>query len=104
MKRPAARREAGEIALIAEILRELPNLAGATCVGSAELFDAKGRDEEHESVRYRHTAAAELCRVCPARAACTAWAATQPDQQTSVIAGQVPALPGTVGRPRKDAA
>lgn len=101
--RGPARREGGWVDLTAEILRGLPNLSGANCIGSETLFDPKGRDEESLDAAYRHQAAAELCRTCPAVDACRAWAAKQPDIN-AVIGGRRPELPGKPGRPRKASA
>ncbi|MCH5645357.1 WhiB family transcriptional regulator [Gordonia sp. ABSL49_1] len=101
--RGPARREGGWVDLTAEILRGTADLSGANCVGSEALFDPKAHNEEFTAADYRHQAAVELCRTCPAVVACAQWAATQPDVH-AVIGGRRPALPGNPGRPRKSAA
>ncbi len=101
MSRSTARRDGGEIALLTAMLAGLPNLRDAACSGSPGLFDGRDADEDVADARYRHEAAVQLCRRCPALAACRQWADTQPDQIQTVIGGRVPA---GAGRPRKDAA
>lgn len=90
MSRSTGRHEGGEVALIAEILRGMPNFEGAACVGSAGLFDGRERDETAEQAAYRHKAAEQLCQRCPALNACHAWSSTQPVLQEHVIAALVP--------------
>ncbi|MEP9417471.1 WhiB family transcriptional regulator [Gordonia sp. VNQ95] len=97
-----ARRDPGEVSLLAAILEGTTSLSGAACVGSEALFDPKGRDEESADADYRHQAAAELCRTCPVLDACRDWA--DQSDTNAVIAGRRPALPGNPGRPRKDSA
>ncbi|MCH5645672.1 WhiB family transcriptional regulator [Gordonia sp. ABSL49_1] len=101
--RGPARREGGWVDLTAEILRGTADLSGANCIGSETLFDPKARNEESVDAAYRHRAAAELCRTCPAVDACARWAATQPDTN-AVVGGRRPVLPGNPGRPRKASA
>lgn len=67
----AAQRDAA--ALVAAIVRCVPSLPGAACVGRWELFDevagARG-PERRELERQWLERAAALCRRCPARPAC----------------------------------
>jgi WhiB family transcriptional regulator, redox-sensing transcriptional regulator len=69
------------IELTAAILRGTPRLPDALCRGRVELFDA---DDEETASR-----AAAVCRRCPARQPCSAWAnGLAHNQINGVIAGQ----------------
>ncbi|MGV6990874.1 WhiB family transcriptional regulator [Gordonia amicalis] len=62
----------------------MPNLRGAACVGSPGLFDPRDPSEDPADTAYRHNAARELCRTCPALEECRDWADSQPDQTPAV--------------------
>lgn len=63
----------GAVTLVAAIVRGVPSLPGAACVGRWELFDevagARGQ-ERRELERQRVERAAAVCRSCPARPGC----------------------------------
>lgn len=70
------------IELTAAILRGTPRLPDALCRGHVELFDA---DSEETATR-----AVALCRQCPDRQPCAAWANTlRHNQANGVLAGQL---------------
>lgn len=54
----------------------MENLHGARCVGHAELFDVgqNARDLGYASESERWDMCQLICRACPARGACWAWA------------------------------
>jgi hypothetical protein len=59
----------GVVALIAEIVRGAPNLAGASCVGQHELYDeSPGSGPEYQRERIKRAAA--CCGGCPVQAKC----------------------------------
>lgn len=84
--------------ILKRILRDLPKLADAACVGRAELFDARDPDEDAEAAEYRHHRAAALCRTCPALDACSEYAATE-NPHGHVLAAQIPT---PTGRSKKE--
>ncbi|MGW6034706.1 WhiB family transcriptional regulator [Gordonia terrae] len=92
--RGQTRREAGPIALLAEILRGTDSLTGAACIGSPELFDPRDPREDSDAAEYRHRAAAQLCARCPVFDACLAWSDSRSDQAHAVTAGRIPRAPG----------
>ncbi|GAB33426.1 WhiB family transcriptional regulator [Gordonia otitidis] len=96
MSRNVSRREGGVVDLLEAILRGTADLSGAACVGSPELFDPPAPYEDAADTRYRHANAEALCHRCPALDRCRDWAA-QRRTDGSVLAAQVPRLPG---RPR----
>jgi hypothetical protein len=66
-------------------LARVPLLAGARCRGRADLFDGSDGPEGE-----RTRLAAALCNACPALAACSDWADSQPDNKLDgVIAGRL---------------
>ena len=96
MSRTVSRREGGVVDLLEAILRDTADLSGAACVGSPEMFDPPAPHEDAADTRYRHANAEALCHRCPALDRCRDWAA-QRRTDGSVLAAQVPRLPG---RPR----
>ena len=96
MSRNVSRREGGVVDLLEAILRGTADLSGAVCAGSPELFDPPAPYEDAADTRYRHANAEALCHRCPALDRCRDWAA-QRRTDGSVLAAQVPRLPG---RPR----
>ncbi|WP_205874445.1 WhiB family transcriptional regulator [Mycobacterium camsae] len=69
------------VELTAAVLSGVPKLPGALCAGRSELFDG---DTDDATAR-----AAELCRRCPARDPCGAWAETLAHNRAhGVLAGQ----------------
>lgn len=90
----------GALGLLAAILADSPDLSGANCIGSPELFDPRDPRESADEVRYRHDAAEALCHQCPALERCRSWTSSRRDDG-SVVAAQAPRLPG---RPRSGAA
>lgn len=91
-------REQGVVPLLEAILRDLPKLSGAACVGSGPLFDPRELGEPGEEVDARHTAAARLCARCPVIEQCDEWAAGEPRLRAGVIAGEVPPRYGRPGQ------
>ena len=78
----AQRPATDSIALIANIIRGSVSLPDAACVDRPELFDVDADDDQHDQ-------AVEICRQCPALAACGAWATTiNPRTISGVVAGQ----------------
>lgn len=78
------------MAVLLAILRGLPRLDGAACVGRADLFDPAVEDEHPDAVSYRHLAAQKVCRyACPVLAECQQWAETE-KSHGSVLAGLIP--------------
>ncbi|CAM4228507.1 hypothetical protein MB901379_03588 [Mycobacterium basiliense] len=70
------------VSLVAAILQGTPRLPGALCRQRAELFDG---DDAEATCR-----AQQLCRRCPEREPCGAWAATlRHNQANGVLAGQI---------------
>jgi hypothetical protein len=62
----------GEVALLAEIVRDLPSLPGAACVDQYRLYDElpwRG-PEHHDQQRERVKRAAACCAACPVQAKC----------------------------------
>ncbi|MGH3936451.1 MAG: hypothetical protein ACRDS1_15980 [Pseudonocardiaceae bacterium] len=106
----------GVVRLVAEIVRSVPNLPGAACVGRYDLFDepvGRGGPERHDQERQRLQRGVALCRTCPARPGCpVSVAASRIGGQTERLAdsqrgdgvgmawGSVPpaALPGATVR------
>ena len=80
---------------IAELLDALslaPSLPGANCKGRAELYDlAAGRAKPRSQVMQAQRDALELCRTCPALAACTAHIGSMPPwlRPRGVVAGML---------------
>ena len=73
----------GELALLIELLRDMPALPDALCRGRSALFDGGTGTSTAPD-------AAELCSHCPEFAACTDWARRQaPTSLTGVWAGRV---------------
>ncbi len=76
-------RREGVVDLLAEVLRDVPNLRGASCVGHARLFDADRHAAElgyrDEDARWR--AVAETCRTCPVRGRCWEWSRSVPQSR-----------------------
>jgi WhiB family transcriptional regulator, redox-sensing transcriptional regulator len=64
-------------------LRGIPKLTGCACIGLWKLFDSDAADDV--------AAATEVCKRCPALAACATWLASLPPRQRppGVVAGQV---------------
>ncbi|MCX6468088.1 MAG: WhiB family transcriptional regulator [Corynebacteriales bacterium] len=75
------------IGLIAEIVRESPNLPDAACTSSPHLFDPAGDHETRESVADRQRQARRICSTCPVLDDCAVWAASIPRGR---IAGVLP--------------
>lgn len=76
-------------------LGPIPDLPGAMCVGSSQLYDstivgAPGSKDD-ENLEYARTAALRLCNRCPALQACAGWLDTIParHQPAGVIAGRI---------------
>lgn len=88
--------------LLIKVLRSTPKLDDAACIGRHELFDGRHATESHAHARERGERARALCDGCPARAACTTWAQTEPNPTGHTIAGHTPE-PAIPGRPRKAA-
>ncbi|MDV6310319.1 transcriptional regulator [Gordonia amicalis] len=91
------RREGGELGLLAAILRGMPNLRGAACVGSPGLFDPRDPNEDPDDTAYRHQAAARICLGCPALEPCRDWSSSQRGQESAVTAARTPKGPGRPG-------
>lgn len=90
------------VALLSKVFAGLPKMDGAQCVGRHELFDPRGKDEDADAARQRHTEAVALCRRCPALADCADFTATERDVG-QVRAGRIPENPRPAGRPRNSA-
>jgi len=97
------RPEPDVVELLARILRDGADLAGAECIGNPDPFDPPGPVEPLDDVEYRHRAAAAICARCPVLDRCTDWAQSQP-ADGMVRAGHLPITPRPPGRPRKDTA
>lgn len=95
------RSEPGLLPLLAEVLEGTADLSGAACAGRPELFDEAGPDEDVQTVRYRHQAAARICARCPALDRCRRWAESQKDLGGMVVAGRAPRLQGRQPQPKK---
>lgn len=81
---------------------QLPEFDG-DCAGRWSLFDEAEPDEDRTTVRFRHEAAARICRGCPALTECRAWADSLPRRHRppGVLAGRIPTPKKDVGRPKK---
>jgi hypothetical protein len=63
-----------------DALRGIPRLPGALCAGQADLFDNVELPDD----------AIQLCRRCPALAACSAWVESLDEHALSgVVAGRL---------------
>lgn len=80
----------------------LPRFDG-DCAGRWSLFDAAEPDEDRSTARFRHAAAARICRGCPALTECRTWADSLPPRHRppGVLAGRIPAPQQGAGRPKK---
>lgn len=69
-------RHDGPVALAAEILRGSADLRGAKCVEYRDEFDPDlhARDIGYDDEADRWAIVQLVCRACPARGACWAWA------------------------------
>ena len=68
----------GPLGLLAMILRDAPDLRGASCAGLGRLYDP---DVDHEVLGYatreaRRAAVEELCVGCPVRSQCWQWSSS----------------------------
>lgn len=70
--------ESGEVGLIAEILRGVPELPGAACIRKAGIFSDPRRIGEAKAI----------CARCRALTACQRWASTERGL-TGVVAGEL---------------
>ena len=86
--RPPTRLDGGAEALLAAVLRPMPQFTDPACIGREMLFDPPGDREDRASVTRRHEAALHLCRTCPALAECREWAAAEPPTG-GVLAGRI---------------
>lgn len=95
----------GTESLLVAILRGVPRLDGARCVGRPELFDPDGPHEAPEVVQQRHEAATHLCRACPALADCRSWVdELKPSRRPGgVVAARQPSPRRPAGRPSREA-
>ncbi|WP_341257069.1 hypothetical protein [Gordonia malaquae] len=86
----------GPLGLLAMILRDAPDLRGASCAGLGPLYDP---DVPAEALGYptreaRRAAVEDLCVGCPVRARCWQWSSsigenrvTGPTASTASLAG-----------------
>lgn len=79
MSRLRIHREDGALGLLTAILEGTEDLGGAACRGLGPLFDPDRRAGElgFATERGRARAVEEMCRTCPVRARCWAWAREQ---------------------------
>lgn len=73
MKLDEHRKHGGELQILERLLRGVPRLAGAACVGSYELFDSEDKGPRE--------AARAICNTCPALEACQVWRAGLSESQ-----------------------
>ncbi|MFI9537470.1 WhiB family transcriptional regulator [Nocardia fusca] len=78
-------------------------LIGAECVGLAQMFDPRGKDEDDDDFAYRTTAAGKVCARCPVQASCATVATELAGEAVGVWAGQIRNTDRPRGRPRKTA-
>jgi WhiB family transcriptional regulator, redox-sensing transcriptional regulator len=71
-------------------LRNVPDLPGARCVGSHEIFDATTNNDS-DNRAYALKAALELCSQCPALAGCCEWfdSLAPHERPRGVVAGRI---------------
>ncbi len=93
-RRTTARREAGPVALLVEILEGTESLSGAACTRAPKLFDPRDSTEDSATAERRHHAAVTLCLDCPVLDTCRSWADASRDQTHAVTAGRAPRQPG----------
>jgi hypothetical protein len=85
----------GVVDLLADILRGVPRLAGAACVGRwPGLFDPPGQGEslDDPDVEYRHRIAIGICGGCDCISDCARWVDSLPASKrpAGVVAGRLP--------------
>ncbi|GAA1071971.1 hypothetical protein [Tsukamurella spumae] len=95
---------AGTFQLLARILDGTPKFDGAACAGRGDLFDPVEPDEHPDDAEYRTTAAAQLCRTCPALVDCAQWidGLTPARRPAGTIAGRRAPRTRGPGRPKKE--
>ena len=79
-------------ALLTGLGAGVPELRGARCAGSPQVWDPQGEGEDVDDWRYRRDAARRLCRGCPALQACGEWldSIDDPEQKPlGVVAGRL---------------
>jgi hypothetical protein len=85
----------GVVDLLADILRGVPRLENAACVGRwPGLFDPPGQGEslDHPDVAYRHRIATSICHSCDCIRDCARWVDSLPANRRpgGVVAGRLP--------------
>lgn len=68
--------------LIVRIVQPTIALAGAACVGHADIFDLDATPEQHAQ-------AAQICAECPVATRCSEWAAAQHKNVSGVLGGSL---------------
>lgn len=106
--RRGRRADEGALGLLVEILRDSENLHGAKCVEYRDEFDPDKLATEigYASESERWDMCQVVCRACPARGACWAWASRQHESRVSgpTAASQInPFNLRKRGRPRAEA-
>ncbi len=77
------------------LLAGVPDLPGARCKGSADLFEATVAEHDktatRSEVQQSRAVALRICAACPARTACGDWLASLPlsRRPRGVVAGEV---------------
>lgn len=75
----------GFAGLIAEVLRGVPRLKGALCIGRHTLFDAEVPRADRQQVA---DTAAAICWECPVLSQCGRWAGDPKAHVSGVVAGR----------------
>ena len=93
----------GTFQLLWRVRDGTPGLDGAACTGRGALFDPIEPDEHPDDAEYRTTAAAQLCRTCPALVDCAQWIDSLPAARrpAGTIAGRRAPRTRGPGRPKK---